>query len=193
MDLAKMKPNTGSSQRRLSVVNICLFGLVMAVVGFPTEILAQATTNLRPQQGSVGVVLEQKIRTRLRDIGVTTCTETFVYVATYLAGGHQANFTIDPMGDGRRPSVMTMESSDPGFPSRYSTLIVGANCDGMYNQTIRWKDSCLDVKKLSFPKFREERVMLNDISISQGASGVKVSLLPIERGCISIKTETFLR
>jgi len=179
--------------RLFTGTGLSLISITAALFCPPTDLLAQATTNLRPQPGSVGVALERNIRNRLRDIGVTTCAETFVYVATYLAGGHQANFTIEPIGGGQRPSVMMMESSDPGFPSRQSSLIVGANCDGMYTQTIRWKDSCPDVKRLNFPSFRDERVMLNDIFVSKGTSGIQVSLMPVEHGCISMKTETFLR
>jgi hypothetical protein len=195
MDRKSMKPSVGSKAGRLPVAGVVLllYSFSLALVGAPTDTQAQSTTNLRPQQGSVGAVLEQKIRTRLRGIGITTCAETFVYVAAYLAGGQQANFTIEPIGGGLRPSVMTMESADPGFPSRQSSLIVGPNCDGMYSQTIRWKDACTDVKRLSFSSFREERVMLNEVLVSRGASGVQVSLLPIVNGCISIKTETFLR
>jgi len=155
---------------------------------------AQTTAALSAKQGASGAVLEAALRERLGQLGMTTCTETFTFVAMYLANGQRAAFRAYAVGSSaaRRPTYMTMESSDPGFPSRLSTLVVGPNCDGLYVQRIRWKENCREVKAKYFSTFKDEEILLTDVTISYSGS-VEVSLAPTGTGCLSVKTETFLR
>lgn len=155
---------------------------------------AQTTTNLSPKAGAVGPALESAIRTRLAQIGATTCTETAVYVAMYLANKQSAAFTINAVGGSaaRRPIYMTMESTDPGFSTRISNLFIGPNCDGVYSQSIRWTESCRVVKSKYFAKFANEEMLLRETSMSRDGDR-QLILTPIDSGCLSTKTEPFLR
>jgi len=171
---------------------ICLS--VLAMLPIQSTVRAQTTAALAAKQGASGAVLEAEIRERLSQLGMTTCTATFVHVAMYLANNERAAFRAYAIGGSavRRPTYMTMESSEPGFPSRLSTLVVGPNCDGLYVQNIRWTESCRAVKSRFFTTFDGEEVLLNDVAYS--ASGnAQVSLVPNGTGCLSVKTESFLR
>jgi hypothetical protein len=167
---------------------------VLALMPVHSMASAQTTAALSAKQGASGPVLEAALRERLGQLGMTTCTETFTYIAMYLANGQRAAFRAYAVGSSaaRRPTYMTMESSDPGFPSRLSTLVVGPNCDGLYVQQIRWKESCREVKDKYFGKFKDEEILLTEVAVST-SGGVEVSLVPAGTGCLSVKTETFLR
>jgi hypothetical protein len=170
-----------------------VLAVTAALVGSSSSV-AQTTTSLAPKSGAVGAALEAAIRTRLAQIGVTTCTETAVYVAMYLANKQSASFTIDAVGGNaaRRPIYMTMESTDPGFSTRISNLFVGPNCDGVYSQSIRWTESCRVVKEKYFPRFSNEQMLLRETSVSRDGER-QVTLTPLSAGCLSTKTEPFLR
>lgn len=170
-----------------------VLAVVAAVIGSSASV-AQTTTNLAPKSGAVGATLEAAIRARLAQIGVTSCTETAVYVAMYLANKQSASFTIDAVGGNaaRRPIYMTMESTDPGFSTRISNLFVGPNCDGVYSQSIRWTENCRVVKEKYFPRFSNEEMLLREASVSRDGAR-QVTLTPLGTGCLSTKTEPFLR
>jgi hypothetical protein len=170
-----------------------VLAVTAALVGSSSSV-AQTTTSLAPKSGAVGAALEAAIRTRLAQIGVTTCTETAVYVAMYLANKQSASFTIDAVGGNaaRRPIYMMMESTDPGFSTRMSNLFVGPNCDGVYSQSIRWTESCRVVKEKYFPRFSNEQMLLRETSVSRDGER-QVTLTPLSAGCLSTKTEPFLR
>lgn len=176
--------------KRLKVILLA----VAALTPMHSAAFAQSAAALSAKQGTSGSVLEAALRERLGQLGMTTCTETFTYVAMYLANGQRAAFRAYAVGGSaaRRPTYMTMESSDPGYPSRLSTLVVGPNCDGLYVQQIRWKESCREVKEKYFSKFKDEEILLTEVAVSS-SGGVEVSLVPTGAGCMSVKTETFLR
>lgn len=168
--------------------------LLLASAGSSSISSAQTPAGLAPKAGAVGGALELAIRDRLAKIGVTTCTETAVFVAMYLANKQSAAFRIESIGGNasRRPLYMTIESIDPGFSTRISNVFVGPNCDGLYSQTIRWTESCPVVKAKYFPKFQAEELLLRETSISNDG-GRQLTLTPIGSGCLSTKTEPFLR
>lgn len=183
------KPRSAARGARRSVA----LAAVAAMIGSSASV-AQTSTNLAPKSGAVGATLEAAIRARLAQIGVTSCTETAVYVAMYLANKQSASFTIDAVGGNaaRRPIYMTMESTDPGFSTRISNLFVGPNCDGVYSQSIRWTESCRVVKEKYFPRFSNEQMLLRETSVSRDGER-QVTLTPLGAGCLSTKTEPFLR
>lgn len=155
---------------------------------------AQVTTNIAPKSGASGAALEQILRSRLAQLGMSTCTETAVYVTMYLANKQSAAFHVEAVGGnaGRRPVYITMESVDPGFTTRYSSVFIGPNCDGVYTQSIRWAEDCRSVKAKYFARFSKEETLLRETTISfDGAR--QLTLTEINEGCLSTKVEPFLR
>ena len=135
-----------------------------------------------------------KLLLALQQIHLTQCATKVQQASNFLFEGQDANFIVQPLGPDadRWPTVIVIESNDPaGGHSRLSTLMVGADCSGMYQQVIYWPKACSYIKSTVFAGFTGERALLREVQVSDAGAALQLYLTPAGSGCISIKKELF--
>jgi hypothetical protein len=130
----------------------------------------------------------------LQQMHLTNCAVAVEQAMTFLFEGQQAHFIAQPMGpdSDRWPSVFVVESPPPaGGHTHLSTLIIAANCSGMYEQVIYWSQPCDVVKATVFAKYTGEHVLTRDVKVSDSGPALEVYLSSAGTGCVSVKKELF--
>jgi hypothetical protein len=130
----------------------------------------------------------------LQQMHLTNCAASVQQAMTFLFEGSQAHFIAQPLGpdSDRWPAVFTVESVPPGGGHTHlSTLMIAANCSGMYQQVIYWSQPCDVVKSTVFAKFTGEHVLSRDVKVSDSGPAIELYLTPAGAGCVSVKKELF--
>jgi hypothetical protein len=130
----------------------------------------------------------------LRQMHLTNCAIQVQQAMNFLFDGEHARFIAEPLGQDsdHAPSVFVVESAPPvGGHTHLSTLMIAADCSGMYEQVIYWSQPCDIVKSTIFAKFTGEHLLLRDVRVSASGPALEVYLTPAGTGCVSVKKELF--
>jgi hypothetical protein len=142
--------------------------------------------------GDVGPSVE--VARALSQMRLTICTNAVQKAADFLIEGQPSRFIAQPLGPDANqwPVVFVIESGDPaGGHTRLSTLMIGQNCAGMYEQMVVWAQPCATIKAAVFANFTGEHPLLSQVYVSEANPALQVFLTPAGAGCVSVKKELF--
>ena len=195
--------NPGETSRRtgrIAAAALMWGGAILGPVGAAHAEAARST--VPPSAGDSAVArglsddsLTNELTVDMQQMHLTNCATAVQRVMTFLIDGQPARFNVEPLGadSDRFPSVFVVESAAPnGGRTRLSTLMITANCSGMYEQMIDWTQPCDIIKSTVFAKFTGEHALLKDVHVSASGPAIKVYLTPAAGGgCVSVKKELF--
>lgn len=154
---------------------------------------APQIVQMSPNPGLTGAELAAKIDNTIATLRITTCAPRIKQALIALSANQPANFIFEPMAVDANSAtiVITMETSAGPGDIRYTILHVNPNCQGTYEQTIYWNNTCQVTKASFFPNFINDRVIQQHIQSYRVSNNLQLSLIPTPTGCISVKKEMF--
>lgn len=171
------------------------------LVGGTVAVALAASGVAVAQSGGVGAAFRApsdalaRLNASIKSINLTTCAPVFSQAAAFLFDRGDVQFVVQPLGPNanRWPTVITSEGANGDKQqTRLTTLVIApaGSCSGLYQQVIYWPEACAAVKARVFADFKNEKLFLRNVRVSEGNPGLQLYLMPAGAGgCVSVKKE----
>jgi hypothetical protein len=142
-----------------------------------------------PVQATTNVVTQAAVQK-----GVFSCAGRINQVVNFLGFTEKAGavLMIPPAQPDSRLIPLAMEIPVEGGIAYVSASFApnqANGCGATYDSVVYWPQSCVKVKENQFKTLKETGKIRKEITILDGAEGIKFFLMPAGSGCISIKKE----
>jgi hypothetical protein len=174
---------------------IVLFLIVF--VAAPADAFAKdpeaAKSETKPEQKANSVALG--LKAAMKKAGVTSCADRVNQVTDFLTSNNESGaITFPPPSEpDRRLLSFSLGLKTPDGKVAYASESFAPNqangCGGMYETVVYWESACADVAKRQFSTFKSHGLLVNNITVLNGGTGVRVFLMPAGTGCVAIKKE----